>query len=106
MAYAIELSSLAVTDLKAMRVYDRRRVADAIDAQLQDQPGLETRNRKRLDRLVPEFEHHPPVWELRVGDYRVFYDIDDSAATVYVRTIRRKERGQKTEDTTRGTNDR
>ena len=103
MAYAIEFTSLAVSNLKTVRVYERRRIMDEIDRQLQHQPGVETRNRKRLDGLVPEFEHQPPVWELRVGDYRVFYDFDDSASVVYVRTVRRKQLGRKTEDITHGT---
>jgi hypothetical protein len=33
-----------------------------------------------------------------VGDYRAFYDVDEDAATVYVRAVRRKEPGQTTED--------
>ncbi len=105
MAYGIEFTPLAVSNLKAIRAYERRRIVDEIDRQLHLQPGVETRNRKRLDGLLPEFEHQPPVWELRVGDYRVFYDVDDSASIVYIRTVRRKKRGRQTEDITHGTSD-
>ena len=31
-----------------------------------------------------------PVWELRVGEYRVFYDVDDTEHVVTVRAIRHK----------------
>ena len=31
-----------------------------------------------------------PVWELRVGDHRVFYDVDAEILVVIVRAIRRK----------------
>jgi mRNA-degrading endonuclease RelE of RelBE toxin-antitoxin system len=101
MTYSVELTPLAVSDLKGLRAFDRRRIVDEMEQQLQHQPGVETRSRKRLDNLVPEFPHRLPVWELRVGDYRVFYDIDEESATVFVRTIRRKEHGQTTEEVTR-----
>lgn len=97
-AYDIEITDLAVEELKDIRVFDRRRVADAIRDQLTHQPTVTTRNRKQLDALVREFEHTPPVWELRVGEYRVFYDVDEEDEIVYVRAVRRKQAGQTTED--------
>lgn len=97
-AYDIEIADLAVEELKGIRVYDRRRVVDAIRNQLTHQPTVTTRNRKRLESTVPEFEHTPPIWELRVGEYRVFYDVDETDQVVYVRAVRRKQPGQTTED--------
>ena len=79
-AYLIELTEHAVGELK---------------------PTVATRNRKRLEVASPSFEHVPPIWELRVGEYRVFYDVDESARTVYVRAVRLKEPHQTTEDITR-----
>ena len=35
-----------------------------------------------------------PVWQLRVGDFRVFYDVDEREREVVVRAVRRK--GSKT----------
>ena len=98
MVHVVEITPLAVACLKNIRAYDRRRIVDEIEKQLREQPTFETRNRKRLDELVPDFEHQAPVWELRVGDYRVFYDVDAATSTVFVRVIRRKEAGQTTED--------
>ncbi len=43
-----------------------------------------------LPGLVPPWEHVLPVWELRVGEHRVFYDVDDPAKIVKVRAIRHK----------------
>ena len=40
----------------------------------------------------------PPIWELRVGDYRVFYDVAPAEQVVYVRAVRRKPAGKTTED--------
>jgi mRNA-degrading endonuclease RelE of RelBE toxin-antitoxin system len=39
-----------------------------------------------------------PIWELRVGEYRVFYDVSRSESVVYVPAVRKKARGTKTED--------
>jgi mRNA-degrading endonuclease RelE of RelBE toxin-antitoxin system len=38
------------------------------------------------------------VWELRVGTYRVFYDVEESERRVIVRAVRRKLPGNTTED--------
>jgi mRNA-degrading endonuclease RelE of RelBE toxin-antitoxin system len=46
--------------------------------------------------LAPDFEHVPPVWELRIGEYRVFYDVDEPDHKVYVRAVLRKEAGRTT----------
>jgi mRNA-degrading endonuclease RelE of RelBE toxin-antitoxin system len=98
MAYEVRLSDLAAEHLKGTRVFDRRRIVDEIYLQLEAQPTVSTRNRKRLDTSVPDFEHIPPIWELRVGDYRVFYDVDERQQIVNVRAVRRKVAGQTTED--------
>jgi hypothetical protein len=45
-----------------------------------------------LTALVPPWEHVPPVWQLRVGDHRVFYDVAAEARLVVVRAVRRKGR--------------
>jgi mRNA-degrading endonuclease RelE of RelBE toxin-antitoxin system len=96
MPFKVKLVDLAEEELQAIRTFDRRRIVDAIKEQLRDQPTVETRNRKCLEDLVPAFEHAPPLWELRIGDYRVFYDVDTTAAVVYVRAVRKKSQGQTT----------
>ena len=55
---------------------------------------METRNRKPLHGFVPPWPHTPPVWEIRVGDFRVFYDVDELAKVVTVRRV--IEKGKKT----------
>jgi mRNA-degrading endonuclease RelE of RelBE toxin-antitoxin system len=71
---------------------------DAIGEQLASTPETPTKNRKLLENLIPPWESVPPIWELRVGEYRVFYDVDRTESVVYVRAIRRKRRQAKTED--------
>ena len=90
MCYTIEIADLAEDELKAIRAFDRRRIVEEIDDQLIHQPTVETRNRKRLEAAAPGFEHQPPLWELRVGDFRVFYDVDEDNETVFVRAVRFK----------------
>lgn len=98
MAYSIELADLVVGELKAIRAFDRRRIVDEINGELAHQSAVATRNRKRLGAVVPDFEYIPPVWELRVGDYRVFYDVDEATRIVNVRAVRLKGQGRTTEE--------
>ncbi len=61
MAFKVVLTDVAEEGLEALRVYDRRRVAAAIDKQLQYQPTRRTRNRKRLMNVSPDFDFDPPL---------------------------------------------
>lgn len=84
--------------LVRLPAYDRRRVLDRIEEQLLHQPEEPTRNRKPLFGLEPPWEYEEPVWELRVGEHRVFYDVDEVRQPVIVRAIRHKPPGKTTED--------
>jgi mRNA-degrading endonuclease RelE of RelBE toxin-antitoxin system len=95
--FTIEFSKGALEDLAGVRPFDRRRILAAIETRLGHMPTSESRNRKQLRSLVPPFEAVPPIWELRVGDYRVFYDVDEDVRRVYVRAIRRKPPYRRTE---------
>ena len=96
--YSIEYAVGVVDDLAELKASDRATVLDRITEQLAHQPAEVTRNRKAIFGLVPPWEHQPPVWELRVGEYRVFYDVDESARRVVVRAIRHKPPHQTTEE--------
>ena len=98
MPYEIVFHELAVQELEALRVFDERRIVSEIEEQLTHQPTSPTRQRKCLESLAPEFEHIPPVWELRTGEFRVFYDTDEVSKQVHVRAVRRKRPTQRTED--------
>jgi mRNA-degrading endonuclease RelE of RelBE toxin-antitoxin system len=98
MPYQIEVMQPAAEELKGLRAFDQRRIVDEIEVKLRDEPTQPSRNQKWLPGLVPAFPHTPPVWELRVGDYRVFYDVDADAEVVHVRAVRHKGQGQTTED--------
>ena len=79
-----------------LRAIERKHYAlirNEIEAQLQDEPDVETRNRKPLKRPVA-FEAE---WEIRFGPsnrFRVFYEIDQEQGEVYILAIGIKERNR------------
>jgi mRNA-degrading endonuclease RelE of RelBE toxin-antitoxin system len=100
MPYEIFLHETAAEELEHLRAFDQRRIVAAIEEQLSYQPTVPTRNRKCLEALTPTFEHVPPVWELRVSHFRVFYDVEEDTGRVHVRAIRRKGPAQTTKEIT------
>ena len=96
--YDIRLAVSVEDDLGKIPVFYRNQILDAIGDQLAYTPDSPTKHRKLLATLIPPWEAVPPVWELRVGEYRVFYDVSEERSMVYVRAVRRKPRGKKTED--------
>ncbi|MEX0711323.1 MAG: type II toxin-antitoxin system RelE/ParE family toxin [Pirellulales bacterium] len=79
--FGIEFTPEAVDDLQSYRKHDQQQIIAAIEIQLSHQPTEETRNRKRLR------PNQLAEWELRVGDFRVFYDADAEAAVVKIEAI-------------------
>jgi hypothetical protein len=96
--FAIEMSAGAVADLGRLRAFDRQRILDAIERQLSGEPAKATRHRKVLAGLIPPFEAVAPVWQLSVGEHRIFYDVSADAGKVYVRAVRRKPAHRTTEE--------
>lgn len=70
MAYLIQFAESVKEQLKALTARQREIVLDAIEEQLVHEPLVETRNRKPLrpNPIAP--------WELRIGELRVFYDVE------------------------------
>lgn len=79
--FRIEFTSDALSDLEALRKYDQQRVVRELQEQVTHEPAAETRRRKRLrpNRLAE--------WELRVGTFRVFYDVESDMNIVRVVAI-------------------
>ncbi len=96
--YEIRLAEDVEKDLKALSAYHRMAVLDAIEIQLCAEPTVETRNRKQLASLIPPWIAELPIWELRVGEHRVFYDVSEDEHVVYVRAVRKKPPGKTTEE--------
>lgn len=78
MAFTIEFSPDARDHLRSLKKRDQQAIVDAIADQLTQQPDQPTKHRKRLD------DNPVAPWELRIGDFRVFYDLirDDQVVAV------------------------
>jgi mRNA-degrading endonuclease RelE of RelBE toxin-antitoxin system len=92
--FNIVFAELARKHLEALRSFDRNRILDQIALQLRSTPTVVTARRKLLLGATPSFEHVQPVWQLRVGDFRVIYDVDGREQMVIVRAVLHK--GKKT----------
>lgn len=96
--YKIAYVESIADDLKRLQAGQRKQILQRIEKQLTHEPTRQTRNRKILVGLVPPWEQVEPVWELRIGEYRVFYDVDEAAAVVIIRAIRHKPPHKTTEE--------
>lgn len=92
--YAVLYDEAAEGDLSSLRPYDIRRIMREVAAQLTKNPTVPGRRKKLLQGLIPPWDAVRPVWQLRIGDFRVFYDVDGERQEVIVRAVRRK--GNKT----------
>ena len=96
--YEVRFARDVRKDLQRLPVFHRSGVIRAIETQLVDTPMVRTRNRKPLVNLIPPWTAELPIWELRVGAYRVFYDVSEEEKVVYVRAVRKKPAGTPTEE--------
>jgi mRNA-degrading endonuclease RelE of RelBE toxin-antitoxin system len=96
--YRILFSKDVADDLGHVTAKQRARILNRIEVQLKHEPTRQSRNRKILVGLVPPWEHVEPIWQLRVGEYRIFYDVDELRSTVIVRALRRKPPHKTTEE--------
>lgn len=87
MPYRIEYSRDAEDHLSVLTARQQTVVLETVDKQLVHQPAVETRNRRpmRPNPVAP--------WELRIGNLRVYYDVEEELElVVYVRAVGVKER--------------
>jgi mRNA interferase RelE/StbE len=72
MNYEIEFKPRAIKDLKVLDHQIQRRVVERIEGLKQDLAG----DVKRLTNFTPEYR-------LRVGDYRVLFEVDANRVIIY-----------------------
>jgi mRNA-degrading endonuclease RelE of RelBE toxin-antitoxin system len=70
--YTIEFSERAAAELAEARAFEQRMIVAAIRV-LRHQAEVPTQNRKRL--RAPLDELPEASWQLRVGKYRVLYEV-------------------------------
>jgi len=81
MVYTIRFSDAASEHVDALKARDRALLIDKIEQQLSLQPTQKTRNRKPMD---PDKRMLIAPWELRVGQLRVYYAVEDTPEPVVV----------------------
>ena len=77
MKYRIRIVEDADVELRTVPVFHRRRIAQTIAKLLGADPKQESKS--RIKRLI---QPAASVYRIRVGDYRVFYDVEDDVVTV------------------------
>jgi mRNA interferase RelE/StbE len=77
MPFEIVLAPEAVGDMKALSANVRSTVRAAIEQHLRHQPKMISQSRIKRLRGVSN-----PQFRLRVGDVRVFYDVNDSTVEI------------------------
>jgi mRNA-degrading endonuclease RelE of RelBE toxin-antitoxin system len=77
MPYEIRYSNEAVEQLKKLRVFDRTAILDQIEQVLRVNPTIVSKSRVKQLR-----EPAPTQYRFRVGEFRVFYDIEEE--TVFI----------------------
>jgi mRNA-degrading endonuclease RelE of RelBE toxin-antitoxin system len=85
-------------DLKNLSAFRRKEIIDKIEEQLAHEPDHATRNKKFIKGIKPPWTEKKGFWELRIGEYRAFYDVDSNNMQVIVQAIRRKPPHKTTED--------
>ena len=79
--YKIEFTDAALADLKSFKKHEQNEIIDGIEANLTYEPTVETRNRSPLR------PNQTAEWKLRLGNFRVYYDVDTVVRIVSVEAI-------------------
>ena len=69
MKYHIQIMEPALEHLDELRASDRKTILEAVEASLVHEPSLPAKNRK------PMRPNKLATWELRIGSFRVYYDV-------------------------------
>jgi mRNA-degrading endonuclease RelE of RelBE toxin-antitoxin system len=86
--YQIEYSPPSKEHLGALDARQRAAVLDKVDVQLIHEPTTVSRNRKPL-------QPNPLArFELRIGDLRVYYEVDETKRVVEIRAVGTKNRNR------------
>ena len=80
MNYTVDLKPRAIKDLKHLQKQDASRIADALERL---QSGL-TGDVKKLTNFTPEYR-------LRVGQFRVLFEVENETRIIVYRVVHRRE---------------
>jgi len=77
--FVIRYSTEAANDIRAMRMFDRRKVLDGISDYLNHEPTRVSKSRIKL--MVQPFWSQ---YRLRLDEFRIYYDIDNASHRVNI----------------------
>ena len=85
--FEINFTQTAAGHVRAYREFEQKIILDAVEEQLRHDPTVEIRDRKRLG------ENNLSDWELRMQNFRVFYDViaANDCRVVKIKAVRHKE---------------
>jgi mRNA-degrading endonuclease RelE of RelBE toxin-antitoxin system len=89
MAFHIEITAEAENDLDRIRPFHREQILDEIEAQLRFTPMQVSRSRIKRLRLIDS-----PAFRLRVDEYRIYYDVDETTMIVVILRVLSKQDSQ------------
>jgi addiction module RelE/StbE family toxin len=84
MPHEIDWSEQATADIESVPSYRRPRIVAAVE-RLRDQATVATRNRRPLSEPIEGLP--TATWQVRVGDYRVLYWIEEERTVVILQVI-------------------
>lgn len=82
--YDIAYTDEAIEDLTYFKKHEQNEIIDGIELQLRYEPTVETRNRKQMR------PNEKADWELRIGKFRILYDVDTEVRIVEIQRIGEK----------------
>jgi len=96
--YRIYFSKGVEDDFAGITAFHRTIIFSSIEKQLKHEPAKPTRKRKLLKGIIPPWNAVPPIWELRIGKYRIFYDVSEKEKAVFIRAVKEKPPDKTTEE--------
>ena len=79
--FELEFTASALDDLGYFKRAEQNLILNKIEASLLHEPLVETRHRKPLR------PNDLSAWELRVGNFRVFYDVNEEKKVVLIKAV-------------------
>ena len=84
-SYEIFLKPSAIQDIDSLKKYDAARIVDSIEKFLKFQQTLDSKSRIKKLREITD-----PDYRLRIGNYRVFYTVDERERRVEILRLMHK----------------
>ena len=86
--FDLAITASARDDIRFFKVFEQRRILDAIEQRVPYEPVTPTQHRKMLR------PNNLAQWALRIGRYRIFYDVEDDPVIVRIKAVGWKERNR------------